>query len=58
MWINMKKKKENPKRKSIKRNSPLGRIAGIVKLPDNFDYKKELREILWEKYLSIEAGNS
>ena len=51
-------KKINIKRKSIKWDSPLGRIAGIVKLPDNFDYKKELREILWEKYLSIETRNS
>ena len=33
--------------------SPLNKIAGIVKLPDDYDYKKELPKILWERYKKL-----
>ena len=54
MLNKMKRKKAHTKKISVERDSPLRRIAGIVKLPDNYDYKKELAEILWKRYLSLE----
>jgi hypothetical protein len=32
------------------RYSPLNKIAGIVKLPKNFNYKKELQKAMVDKY--------
>ena len=54
MLNKMKRKKVNTRIKSIERDSPLGKIAGIVKLPDDYDYKKELPEILRKRYLNLE----
>ncbi|MBL7891224.1 MAG: hypothetical protein JNL63_01235 [Bacteroidia bacterium] len=28
----------------------LRKLRGIVQLPDDFDYKKELQKAMWEKY--------
>jgi hypothetical protein len=33
-----------------KYRSELQKLRGIVQLPDDFDYKKELQKAMWEKY--------
>ncbi len=39
---------ENPK--EIKLSPSISKLKGSIKLPENFDYKKELSERLAEKY--------
>ncbi|MCF6352472.1 MAG: DUF6364 family protein [Cyclobacteriaceae bacterium] len=39
---------ENPKK--IKLSPSISKLKGAIKLPENFDYKKELSNVLAEKY--------